>query len=213
VVNQPVWAPGMYQMRVALRDQSSERVGAANEFIDVPDLTRGRLTLSSVLLRQSVAGAVPDVDHESPGHLPASGRHRERGCTPETAVTIALPIAATGSRRKAGSTEIGTAASIGGETIDVRKIRLLEVRMLIEDLVFGHSGTQPGEHVPDSDPEASDAGLSPALPRLDRNPAYYSNFHFGNSNRQYAIFSGETPVNAGSESNSSAAVRRGSQER
>lgn len=53
----------MYQMRVALRDQSSERVGAANQFIDVPDLTRGRLTLSSILLRQDVRGALPDVNH------------------------------------------------------------------------------------------------------------------------------------------------------
>ena len=51
VMNQPVRKPGAYQMRVALRDQSSNRIGAANEFIEVPDLTRKRLALSSLLLR------------------------------------------------------------------------------------------------------------------------------------------------------------------
>jgi len=66
VVNQPVRAPGLYQMRVALGtitgDQSSERIGTANQFIDVPDLTKGRLALSSVLLRQDARGAVPGDD-------------------------------------------------------------------------------------------------------------------------------------------------------
>jgi VWFA-related protein len=60
VMNQPVPAPGAYQMRVALRDQGSQRIGAANEFIEVPDLTDRRLALSSLLLRldtrQSLSG-------------------------------------------------------------------------------------------------------------------------------------------------------------
>jgi len=63
LMNQPVRAPGAYQMRVALRDQGSERIGAANEFIEVPDLTKRRLALSSLLLRldtrQSLSGANP----------------------------------------------------------------------------------------------------------------------------------------------------------
>jgi hypothetical protein len=57
VVNQPVRVPGTYQMRVALRDRGSERVGAANQFIDVPDLSKGRLALSSILLRPDKHGA------------------------------------------------------------------------------------------------------------------------------------------------------------
>jgi hypothetical protein len=52
----------MYQMRIALRDQSSDRIGAANQFIDVPDLSKGRLTLSSILLRRDVHdGAISGV--------------------------------------------------------------------------------------------------------------------------------------------------------
>jgi hypothetical protein len=63
VVNQPVQRPGMYQMRVALRDQNSERVGSANQFVQVPDLKNGRLTLSSILLRHEARGAPSDVNH------------------------------------------------------------------------------------------------------------------------------------------------------
>jgi VWFA-related protein len=48
----PVKKPGAYQMRVALRDAASEQVGSASQFIEVPDVNKGRLTLSSVVLRE-----------------------------------------------------------------------------------------------------------------------------------------------------------------
>ena len=43
-------APGIYQFRVAARDENSGRVGSAIQWIVVPDLTKSQLTLSSVLL-------------------------------------------------------------------------------------------------------------------------------------------------------------------
>ena len=43
-------APGIYQFRVAARDEKSGRVGSAIQWIVIPDLTKSRLTLSSVLL-------------------------------------------------------------------------------------------------------------------------------------------------------------------
>jgi VWFA-related protein len=43
-------APGIYQFRVAARDERSGRVGSAIQWIVIPDLTKNRLTLSSVLL-------------------------------------------------------------------------------------------------------------------------------------------------------------------
>jgi VWFA-related protein len=52
-VNLPVKKPGAYQMRVAVRDSASERVGSANQFIDVPDLGKNRLTLSGLVLSGS----------------------------------------------------------------------------------------------------------------------------------------------------------------
>jgi VWFA-related protein len=43
-------APGIYQFRVAARDEKSGRVGSAIQWIVIPDLTKSHLTLSSVLL-------------------------------------------------------------------------------------------------------------------------------------------------------------------
>jgi hypothetical protein len=59
-LNHPVKKPGAYQLRTAVRDANSERVGSASQFIEVPDVSKGRLTLSGVVLRanpgQTVAG-------------------------------------------------------------------------------------------------------------------------------------------------------------
>ena len=43
-------APGIYQFRVAARDERSGRVGSAIQWIVIPNLAKSRLTLSSVLL-------------------------------------------------------------------------------------------------------------------------------------------------------------------
>ena len=47
----PVKKAGAYQLRMALRDVSSERVGSASQFIEVPDLKKNRLALSGILMR------------------------------------------------------------------------------------------------------------------------------------------------------------------
>ncbi|MFN2493876.1 MAG: VWA domain-containing protein [Pyrinomonadaceae bacterium] len=53
----PIKKPGAYQLRTALRDTASERIGSAAQFIEVPDVKKNRLTLSGVLMR----GMPPDV--------------------------------------------------------------------------------------------------------------------------------------------------------
>jgi len=47
----PVKKAGAYQLRTALRDVPSERVGSASQFIEVPDIKKNRLTLSGILVR------------------------------------------------------------------------------------------------------------------------------------------------------------------
>jgi VWFA-related protein len=42
--------PGIYQVRVAARDEKSGRVGSARQWVEIPDLSTRRLTLSSLLL-------------------------------------------------------------------------------------------------------------------------------------------------------------------
>jgi VWFA-related protein len=47
----PVKKPGGYQLRAALRDVASQRVGSASQFIEVPDVKKQRLTLSGLVAR------------------------------------------------------------------------------------------------------------------------------------------------------------------
>lgn len=44
----PVKKPGLYQYRVALRDSSSGKIGTASQLIGIPDLTKQKLTMSSI---------------------------------------------------------------------------------------------------------------------------------------------------------------------
>jgi VWFA-related protein len=50
VVNVYIAKPGAYQLRMAVRDASTEKVGSANQFIEAPDLSGGRLALSGLVL-------------------------------------------------------------------------------------------------------------------------------------------------------------------
>lgn len=43
--------PGIYQVRTAVRDEKSGRLGSASQWIEIPDLSTKKLTLSSLLLR------------------------------------------------------------------------------------------------------------------------------------------------------------------
>jgi VWFA-related protein len=49
-VTVPVKKPGAYQLRTALRDEDSSRVGSVSQFIEVPDLKKNRLSVSGILL-------------------------------------------------------------------------------------------------------------------------------------------------------------------
>jgi len=49
-VSVPIKKPGAYQLRIALRDVTSERVGSATQFVEVPDIKKNRLTLSGIVL-------------------------------------------------------------------------------------------------------------------------------------------------------------------
>jgi VWFA-related protein len=49
----PVKKAGAYQMRVAVRDVTTSRLGSASQFIEVPDLSKDRLSLSSIVISGS----------------------------------------------------------------------------------------------------------------------------------------------------------------
>jgi len=55
-VTVPIKKPGAYQLRMSLRDSTSERIGAVSQFVEVPDLKKKRLAISGV----AVSGRTPE---------------------------------------------------------------------------------------------------------------------------------------------------------
>jgi hypothetical protein len=49
--------PGLYQVRVAARDDRNGKVGSSMQWIEIPDLTQKRLTLSSLLIGGQLIGS------------------------------------------------------------------------------------------------------------------------------------------------------------
>lgn len=69
--------PGLYQVRVAARDDKSGRIGSAHAWIEIPDLAKKKLTMSTLLLgerTQAMMKNVSDPGGENPVALSASHR-------------------------------------------------------------------------------------------------------------------------------------------
>ena len=69
--------PGIYQVRVAARDDKSGKVGSAHAWIEIPDLANKKLAMSSLLLGERTQAMVTNVSNTggvSPVALSASHR-------------------------------------------------------------------------------------------------------------------------------------------
>ena len=64
----PIKKPGAYQLRAALRDTATERVGSASQFIEVPNIGKNRLALSGI----AVIGTDPATKTVAPAKDTAS---------------------------------------------------------------------------------------------------------------------------------------------
>ena len=62
-VSHPIAKSGAYQMRVVVRDAGTEQVGSASQFIEAPDVSKGRLTLSSVIVKEQQQAGPATPDH------------------------------------------------------------------------------------------------------------------------------------------------------
>lgn len=71
-INLPIKKPGAYQLRTAVRDSLSNKVGAANQFIEVPDFKKLPLSLSGIILRGASAPAVEQPEPTTAGENAAS---------------------------------------------------------------------------------------------------------------------------------------------
>jgi VWFA-related protein len=67
-INLPIKKPGAFQLRIAVLDVAANRVGSANQFIDIPNLNKNKLTLSGLYLAGNVSRRQNDVTIQ-----PASG--------------------------------------------------------------------------------------------------------------------------------------------
>jgi len=56
MVTVPIKKAGAYQLRVALRDQASARIGSSSQFVEVPDMKKRRVELSGILLSATPPG-------------------------------------------------------------------------------------------------------------------------------------------------------------
>ena len=53
--------PGLYQVRVAVRDDKSGRTGSAHSWIEIPDLTKKNLSMSSLLLGERTHATMTNI--------------------------------------------------------------------------------------------------------------------------------------------------------
>jgi VWFA-related protein len=58
-VTVPLKKGGAYQLRISLRDPTTERIGSASQFIDAPDIKKKRLALSGIILRAEPRSSKP----------------------------------------------------------------------------------------------------------------------------------------------------------
>jgi VWFA-related protein len=69
--------PGIYQVRVAARDNATGRTGSARQWIEVPDLASGKLVLGSLMLGERTAAAARVVNQANPlGQADLNVQHR-----------------------------------------------------------------------------------------------------------------------------------------
>jgi hypothetical protein len=61
--------PGLYQIRVAVLDRKSKQTGSAWQWVEVPDLSKGKLAMSSVLIGESYRAAEKASDRAGSGAL------------------------------------------------------------------------------------------------------------------------------------------------
>lgn len=72
--------PGLYQVRVAARDDKSGKIGSAHAWIEIPDLATKKLTISSLLLGERTQAMLTNVSNTGVGVNPIalSASHRFR---------------------------------------------------------------------------------------------------------------------------------------
>lgn len=161
----PVKKAGAYQLRTALRDQSSERVGAASQFIEVPNLKKNRLVVSGILLygtslesfKRKVSGQ-PEKEEsdDTAGTEPAGSSVALRRFTPGVAMEYGFAIYNAQLDKATGKPRVQTQVRLfrDGKQIFAGREILLDVnaqpdlkRLVSRGVIQLGSDMEPGEYV------------------------------------------------------------------
>lgn len=68
--------PGLYQVRVAARDDKSGKIGTAHAWVEIPDLTNKKLAMSSLLLGERTQAMMTNVSNPGRSPVALSASHR-----------------------------------------------------------------------------------------------------------------------------------------
>jgi VWFA-related protein len=160
--------PGIYQFRVAARDEQSGRVGSAIQWIVIPDLTKSKLTLSSVLLGGQV---LEDKAHADTARVQLSVDHAfgrssnlgywvfvynaKRDGSGNTQLTVQTQVLRDGhvmlnsAPRKINSTGQDVDRVPFGEEIALKTLApgKYDLKVMVTDGVAGSSATQMADFV------------------------------------------------------------------
>jgi hypothetical protein len=68
--------PGLYQVRVAARDDKSNKVGSAHAWVEIPDLANKKLAMSSLLLGEKTQAMMTNVANDGVDPVALSASHR-----------------------------------------------------------------------------------------------------------------------------------------
>ena len=148
----PIKKPGAYQLRIALRDHASEKLGAASQFIEVPDLKKNRLTLSGIVLE--------NVEYDTWKKI------QENGAAQANQAVGSNPIGNTARRQF----KIGTVLNYGGEIFNSRMIK-----GKIENVSFRPRIFRDGKLVFEGAPQPAIQSASKGATRAD----YYGSLSLG----------------------------------
>ena len=151
----PIKKPGAYQLRAALRDEATGRIGSASQFVEVPDLRKDRLTTSGLLIRgipldQYLKGI--SSTEESDPTANTSVRQFHTG----TALVYALTIYNAGTDKTTGKPNLTIQARLfrNGELVFTGNEVSFDIRDQADPKRFGGGGAiqlgtsmTPGEYV------------------------------------------------------------------
>ncbi|MEJ7624098.1 MAG: VWA domain-containing protein [Pyrinomonadaceae bacterium] len=130
----PVKTPGAFQYRVAIRDTGTGALGSASQFIEVPNLKKSRLTLSSIIL-ESITAADWDA-----------------AATPNGKPFSSDPMTDTALRRLKSGTVVRYGAEIYNPKLDgaqqpklTTKIRIFrDGKLILDGASRAQAASQPG---------------------------------------------------------------------